>query len=164
MKTIEILGDDREPVYTKTVEGCRGILIRGGKILLSYYRNEDQYLIPGGGLEAGEALAECCERELAEETGILVDPHTHYLTLEEYYHEYYFKSHYFLCEFVGECKQRLTENEIKTGLEPVWVDFDEAVRIFSTYESYKDINEMRYGAYYREWIALTEYEKWREKQ
>lgn len=164
MKTIEILGDDREPVYTKTVEGCRGILIRGGKILLSYYRNEDQYLIPGGGLEAGEALVECCERELAEETGILVDPHTHYLTLEEYYHEYYFKSHYFLCEFVGECKQRLTENEIKTGLEPVWVDFDEAVRIFSTYKSYKDTNEMRYGAYYREWIALTEYEKWREKQ
>ena len=164
MKTIEILGDDREPVYTKTVEGCRGILIRGGKILLSYYRNENQYLIPGGGLEAGEALVECCERELAEETGILIDPHTHYLTLEEYYHEYYFKSHYFLCEFVGECKQRLTENEIKTGLEPVWVDFDEAVRIFSTYKRYKDINEMRYGAYYREWIALTEYEKWREKQ
>lgn len=164
MKTIEILGDDREPVYTKTVEGCRGILMRDGKILLSYYRNEDQYLIPGGGIEVGESLRECCKRELAEETGIIVDPHTHYLTLEEYYHEYYFKSHYFLCDYVGECEQKLTENEIKTGLEPVWVDFDEAVRIFSTYESYKDKNEMRYGAYYREWIALTEYEKWREKQ
>lgn len=159
MKTIEILGDDREAVYTKTVEGCRGILTREGKILLSYYRNENQYLIPGGGIEAGESLADCCRRELAEETGAIVNPHTHYLTLEEYYHEYYFKSHYFLCDYIGECERALTENEIKTGLEPRWVDFDEAVRIFSTYESYKDTNEMRYGAYYREWLALSEINK-----
>lgn len=159
MKTIEILGDDREPVYTKTVEGCRGIVIHSGKILLSYYKNEDQYLIPGGGIEAGESLSECCRRELAEETGILVIPHTHYLTLEEYYHEYYFKSHYFICDTFGECELRLTENEIKTGLEPRWVGLDEALNIFGTYESYKDTNEMRYGAYYREYIALSEYEK-----
>ncbi len=163
MKTIEILGDDREPVYTKTIEGCRGILISEEKILLSYYKNQDQYLIPGGGIEIGESLKECCRRELAEETGVLVDPHTQYLTLEEYYHEYYFKSHYFICDKVGECNRSLTKNEIKTGLEPVWVSFDEAVQIFASYEDYKDTNEMRYGAYYREWIALTEYMNRREK-
>lgn len=159
MKRIEILGEDREPLYTKTVEGCRGIVIREGKILLTYYKNEDQYLIPGGGIEVSESLAECCIRELAEETGILVFPHTHYLTLEEYYHEYYFKSHYFICNKLGECEQRLTENEIKTGLEPRWMDLDEALDIFGTYESYKETNEMRYGAYYREYLALTEYKE-----
>lgn len=163
MKTIEIFGNDREPVYTKTVEGCRGILIVDGKILLSYYKNEDQYLIPGGGLEVGESLADCCKRELAEETGVIVNPHTHYLTLEEYYHEYYFKSHYFLCEYDGECERALTENEIKTGLEPRWVDFDEALYIFGGYEQYKNSNEMRYGAYYREWLALNEINMLKEK-
>lgn len=157
MKVIEILGEDREPSYTKIIEGCRGILVRDGKILLSYYKNENQYLIPGGGVEADEDLAHCCIRELAEETGVMVDPHTHYLTLEEYYHEYYFKSHYFVCEMIGKCEAALTENELKSGLEPRWMEMAEAVEIFSTYEQYKDTDEVRYGAYYREYIALTEY-------
>lgn len=159
MKIIEIFGNEREPTYTKTVEGCRGILIREGKILLSYYRNEDQYLIPGGGIESGESLEECCTRELAEETGVLVLPKKHYLTLEEYYHEYYFKSHYFFCDYICECECRLTENEINEGLEARWVDFDEALRIFADYEKYKDTNEMRYGAYFREYTALKEIKK-----
>ena len=156
MKTIEIFGDNREPTVKRTIEGCRGILIRDGKILLSYYKTVDQYLIPGGGLEAGETLRECCIRELAEETGVNVDPHTHYLTLEEYYHEYYFKSHYFLCNYLGECERALTENERKNGLEPRWVNFNDALRIFGSYERFKDTDDMSYGAYYREYIALTE--------
>ena len=156
MKTIEIFGENRDAVYTKTVEGCRGILIRDNRILLSYEKNIDQYLIPGGGLELGESLTECCVRELAEEAGAVVDPHTHYLTLEEYYHEYHFKSNYFLCDYIGECQRALTETEKKNGLEPRWVEFDEAMRIFGSYENYRDTNEMRYGAYFREYLALCE--------
>ena len=57
MKTIEIFGDDRYPEYTKISEGCRGILVCEGKILLSYLREYDRWLIPGGHLEAGEILA-----------------------------------------------------------------------------------------------------------
>ncbi len=159
MKTIEILGDDRAPEYTKPVEGCRGILIRGGKILLSYEKNVDQYLIPGGGLELPESLKECCERELREEAGIRVDAHTHFLTLEEYYHEFYFRSNYFLCGYLGECERALTEEEKARGLEPVWIDFKDALNIFARYEDYKDTNEMRYGAYYREFVALSELKK-----
>lgn len=159
MKIIEILGDNREPVYTKIVEGCRGILMRDREILLSYERNIDQYLIPGGGIEAGESLKECCIRELGEEAGMVVDPHTHYLTLEEYYHEYYFKSHYFLCNLIGECERSLTENEKNNGLEPRWVNFDEALKIFGSYDSFGESNEMRFGAYYREYLALCEVSK-----
>ena len=159
MKTIEIFGDNREKEYTKTVEGCRGVLIRGGQILLSYEKNIDQYMIPGGGLEGGESLTECCKRELCEETGIVVDPHTPYLTLEEYYHEYYFKSNYFLCGYIGECERSLTESEKNNGLEPRWVNFDEAFNIFAGYEAFKDTDEMKYGMYYREYLALCELKK-----
>lgn len=159
MKKIEIFGEDRWPEYTKLREGCRGILINNGKILLSYEKNIDQYLIPGGGIEDGECLVDCCKRELAEETGTLVKPHTHYLTLEEYYHEYYFISHYFVCELVGECERALTETEKKNALEPRWVDFEEAINIFGSYKTYEGKNEMRYGAYYREWLALSEVRK-----
>lgn len=158
MKIIEILGEDRHTEYTRTVEGCRGILIRDGKILLSYYAKDDQYLIPGGGLENGESLQECCERELREETGIKVQAHTHYLTLEEYYHEYYFKSHYFLCEYEGECERALTENEKEKRLEPRWVDFDEAIKIFGVYDDFKDKDEVIYGTCFREYTALKEIE------
>lgn len=157
MKTIEILGDNRESVYTKTVEGCRGILVKDGRILLSYYKKKDQYLIPGGGIDEGESLEECCKRELAEECGILVDPHTHYLTLQEFYHEYFFKSHYFICDHIGECETAFTEAEIRNGMEPRWIDFDEALAIFGSYKNYENTNEIRFGAYYREYIALVEY-------
>ena len=75
MKIIEIFGEERDPEYTKIREGCRGILIRDSKILLSYEKNIDQYLIPGGGIEEGESLAECCIREMAEETGVEVEPY-----------------------------------------------------------------------------------------
>lgn len=157
MKIIEIFGEERDERYTKLREGCRGIIIRGGKILLSYEKNIDQYLIPGGGIEEGETLKECCEREISEEAGIKADAHTHYLTLEEYYHEYYFKSHYFVCGYVGESERKLTETEIANGLEPVWVDFGEAINIFSKFEDYIEMNEMKYGAYYREHLALCEF-------
>ena len=156
MKTIEIFGDDRYPEYTKISEGCRGILVCEGKILLSYLREYDRWLIPGGHIEVGESLAKCCERELGEETGVIAKAHTHYLTLEEYYHEWYFKSHYFLCDYIGDCKSSLTENEKLSGLEPRWIDFDEALRIFGSYEDYKGKNEVKYGTYYREYLALCE--------
>ena len=156
MKTIEIFGENREPTVKKRIEGCRGILIHGGMILLSYEKNNDQWMIPGGGLEAGESLEECCKRELAEETGVNVDAHTHFLTLEEYYHEYYFRSNYFLCGYLGECERHLTEAEAIRGLEPRWIAFEEALKIFGSYEAYKNTDEMRYGMYYREYLALTE--------
>ena len=159
MKKIEIFGEDRWDEYTKIREGCRGIVIKDGRILLSYEKNVDQYLIPGGGIEEGESLVDCCIREIREETGLVVKPKEHYLTLDEYYHEYYFLSHYFICEILGECERQLTETEYENGLEPVWVDFNEALNIFAEYESYKATNEMRYGAYYREHLALCEYKK-----
>lgn len=58
----------------------------------------DYYLIPGGVLKADETPEECCTREVCEETGYIVKPVFHFLTINEYYEEYKFISHYFLCE------------------------------------------------------------------
>ena len=35
-------------------KGCRGIVVKDGKVLLSHELNSKQYLIPGGGLEEVE--------------------------------------------------------------------------------------------------------------
>lgn len=156
MKIIEIFGENKYPEYTKVREGCRGIIINEGKIILSYEKSIDQYMIPGGGLEDGESLTECCQRELREEVGVISLPHIHYLRLDEYYKDFYFKSNYFLCKSIGECERALTDSEKQLGLEPKWIDFDEALKIFGNYESYKDSDEMRYGMYYREHLALQE--------
>lgn len=103
-------------------------------------------------------LWECCTRELAEETGKIVDAKRHFLTINEYYEEWLFVSHYCICEIVGETDRKLTEREIDVGLESRWITLDEAVDIFSRHMEYAD-NEMKRGAYLREYTALLEYIK-----
>ena len=44
-----------------------------GKLLLQYHPVERFYRLPGGGLEGGETLVGCVEREIKEETGLLVE-------------------------------------------------------------------------------------------
>ncbi|WP_068060372.1 NUDIX hydrolase [Nocardia xishanensis] len=44
-----------------------------GRILMIRRTDNDKYSIPGGGLEAGETVAQAVTREVMEETGIEVD-------------------------------------------------------------------------------------------
>lgn len=157
MKTIDIHGDNYIEPYTNVREACRGILIVDGKILLTYETNTDQWFIPGGGLEDSESIAECCVRELAEETGIVVDTKQQFLTINEYYDDWLFISHYYTCEYMGETKKVLTGREIEVGLEPRWISLDEAIEIFSKYQDYAGKDEMKSGAYLREYKALMEW-------
>jgi 8-oxo-dGTP pyrophosphatase MutT (NUDIX family) len=101
MRTIDIYGDNRFPAYTKKREACRGIVLRGAEILLTYEVNTDQWFTPGGGTETGESLEECCIRELAEETGLVVKPFLQFATVNEYYEDWQYVSHYYLCTCVG---------------------------------------------------------------
>ena len=157
MKTIDIYGENRFEKYTKVREACRGIVIKNDKILLTYEVNTGQWFIPGGGLEINESLEDCCIRELAEETGYIVKPKKQYLTINEYYEEWLFVSHYYICNYVGEKKRALTEREIEVGLEPRWISLEEAIDIFSKHQDYADKNEMQRGAYLREYKALLSY-------
>lgn len=157
MKVIDIYGENYFGKYTKSREACRGILIKNDKILLTYEVNTDQYFIPGGGLENNESSEECCVRELAEETGCIVKTNEQYLTINEYYEEWLFVSHYYICEYIGETERKLTEREVEVGLEPRWISIKEAIDIFSKHQDYARENEMKRGAYLREYNALLHF-------
>ncbi len=157
VKTIEIHGANAYTTFSKTRVGCRGIVIKDSRMLVSHEVNADYYLIPGGGLEAGETPEECCAREVCEETGYIVKPALHFLTINEYYEEYKFISHYFLCDITGKSEQSLTANEIKRGLIPEWISPDLMLELYSKHNDFAADNEEKRGAYLREYTALTEY-------
>ena len=159
MKEIEILGANRFETFTKTRGGSRAVIVREGMILLSHETVSGWWLIPGGGMEAGETPEACCVRETQEETGLIVRPIWQFLTLYEYYEEYRYISHYFICVVTGSGHMRLTDEEKRRGLEPQWLPLQEAVDIFSRHQSYADVNEEKRGSYLREYTALLEYLK-----
>ena len=154
MKQIVIYGENRHAKATRTRVACRGVILSEGKLLLVHEEAVDQWLIPGGGLEEGETLEECCIREMAEETGSLVQPEQCYLTIHEYYQQWHLISHYFLCKKLGDTQQHLTDYEAQAGLVPKWRPLEDAVKDFSEYRKFEGVNEMRRGAYLREHTAL----------
>ena len=53
--------------------GCSAAVFDAqGRILLTKRADNGQWCLPGGAVEAGESVAEACEREVREETGLLV--------------------------------------------------------------------------------------------
>lgn len=159
MKELEIFGANRFNTFTITRAGSRAVIVRDGKILLSHETVSGWWLVPGGGMERDETPEECCVREVEEETGVIVRPLEQFLTLYEYYEEYRYISHYFICEVTGSGKTRLTEAEKQRGLEPRWIPLEEAVELFSRHWEYAETNEEKRGSYLREYTALLEYLK-----
>ena len=159
MRKIEILGANRFETFTKTREGSRAVIIRDGMILLSHELKSGWWLIPGGGLEAGETSEECCVREVEEETSLIVRPLRQFLTMYEYYEEYRYISYYFVCEVTGRGQMKLTDAENRRGLVPEWLPLQEAVDLYSRHQSYAEVSEEQRGSYLREYNALQEYLK-----
>ena len=157
MKEIDILGANRFETYSKTRIGCRGIIVQNGKLLVSREEVSDYWMLPGGGLEKNETLTACCAREVLEETGYIVKPMEEFLIMNEYYEEYRYISHFFICKVIGQGEQKLTEVEKKRGLIPKWVDVPFFVDIVSKHQKYAATNEEKRGAYLREYTAITEY-------
>ena len=157
MKEMDILGVNRFETYSKTRIGCRGIVVQDGNLLVSREEISDYWMLPGGGLENGETLSECCAREVLEETGYLVEPIEEFLVLNEYYEEYRYISHFFICKVVGKGEQKLTPVEKMRGLVPKWVDIQFFIDVVSKHQEYAATNEEKRGAYLREYTAITEY-------
>ena len=158
MKTINIIGENYFGHWTDTRTACRALIVDGGKMLLSYETKTDQWMLPGGGLEEGEEERECCIREVAEETGALVEPSECLLEIDEFYENFKWVNKYFVCKVVGETERNLTEREKRVGMEPRWIDTDEIKKIFSNHQAYAATDEMRRGMYLREYTALCELE------
>ena len=80
-----------------------------------------------------------------------------YLLVNEYYEEYKYVTHYFICKMVGLGHQNLTEEEKSRGLVPKWLDLQDLLSIFSEHQKYAKTNEMKRGMYLREYTALKEF-------
>ena len=111
-------------------------------------------MVPGGGLEGNESIEECCIRELSEETGLLIEPSPCVLEVDEYYADAKYATYYFFATVIGETERKLTEGEIRLGMEPEWVPVEEAIRTFSKYDECEW--DLWKGIYYREYRALSE--------
>ena len=155
MKTIEIVGKNYFGHWTHERTACRCVVIEDGRVLLSYAARDDLWMIPGGGLEAGEDEGTCCVRELAEETGRIILPSACALEIDEYYEDCKYVSRYFFGAVVGRCQIKLTEAERRMGLEPRWLPGEEALQIFSRHADYTDTDEERRGIYQREYTVLS---------
>ena len=158
-RQVQLINDDYLGHADFLRHASRGILVKDGKVLLNYELNNGKYIIPGGGVEGNETHAECCEREMLEETGMKVRAETGFLDVEEYFDVWRHINHYFVCELVEDTGcQHLTESEKRAGYTCVWVPLEEAIELFAQYEDYRDSNIEVYGLYRREYTALKEYE------
>lgn len=133
-------------------EGCRAIIIKENKVLLSWEERKNVYMSPGGGVENGESLEECVVRELQEEAGYKVKPIKPFVKVNEYCYETLWVNNYFICEIEGECERHLTESEIYNRVKPVWIEIDKAIEIFGEYDS-KTVDHA--SLYLREYTVLN---------
>jgi len=164
MDVITICGENRFPNTDHVREACRGIVFSDGKLLMTYEEKTDQWFIPGGGREGAESYEECCIREIAEETGVLVNPRERLLTVNEYYEDWLYISHYYICDAVGTCERNLTAREMEVGLVPRLITSEEALEIFSHHNDYAGEQEMTRGCYLREYHALLRLMEWQREQ
>ena len=155
MKTVEIVGKNYVGRFERVRTASRGIVADGGLILLSHETVTGQYMIPGGGTEEGEDAAACCVREVAEETGAVIEVGDCVLEIDEYYGNEKYVTYYFTGKVVGVTGLRLTEREKEVGMEPEWVPVRQALGIFAAHARYDGTDEMRRGLYLREFTALA---------
>lgn len=157
-KTVRLVNDDWKGLVEKTRHACRGILVRDGDLLLGYLSKEDKYMLPGGGVENEETPAECCEREMLEETGIRCKAVLNYLDIDELYDVWRHVNHYFVCEMTEDTgKTNLTQAETAGGYTAVWVPLNEALALFGGYGRRREKDPALYGLYRREYTALKAY-------
>ena len=154
-RIVEITGENYCGKQDKTRTACRAIILRDHRLLLSFETATGQWMLPGGGREAGEDERECCIREVAEETGFLIRPTECVLEIDEYYGNTRWINRYFFGEVTGETTIHLTEQEKEAGMEPRWLPLEEIIHIFSQHDSRTDRDEMRRGMYLREYTALN---------
>lgn len=145
----------------KTRPAARGIVIRDGKILLTYEKRNDVYMSPGGGREEGESFPECCAREIKEESGYDALVKEPFAVVNEYCFDTCYEAHYFLCDVTGEGEPHLTSTEIDHGVCPRWLPVNDAIEVFSHYD---EKTEDHRSLYLREYTILNKYVEYQKRK
>ncbi len=116
---------------------ARGIIVNGDNILMLYTARYHDYTLPGGGIDEGEDRIEGLIRELQEETGAQNIRHIEPFGIYEEYRPWYkadadvmhMESYCYTCSIDAELGHTAFEEyEIKNGMEPVWINIDEAIQ------------------------------------
>lgn len=121
-------------LYERTA--ARAIVLKGEEMLLIYTKRYNDYSIPGGGVDEGEAIKVGLRRELEEETGAsqirVLEPYGIYEeyrpTYKEGYDFMHMISHFYICDchpLLGEAKPETYE--INNGSVPVWINIRQAI-------------------------------------
>ena len=97
----------------------RGIVIRGGKVLMVHSLKYDYYKFPGGGMEPGENRTEALCREVLEEIGIPLE------SLRIVKTDWFAKREQLMIGFVGRAKK--ADFTLSPEVDAVsWVPVEEA--------------------------------------
>jgi 8-oxo-dGTP pyrophosphatase MutT (NUDIX family) len=122
---ITMLGPDTKKTDSmdcKIKTGCRAIIERDGQILFSFLSKRRQYLLPGGKLDPGETYEACVRRECREELGMIVQPEKWLCSVTDRYASLGYRNEYYGVSVLQEgLPVQFVEEEIKLGLEPVWL-------------------------------------------
>lgn len=114
----------------------RGIVIRDGKLAMVHSLKYDYYKYPGGGIDPGESLEDTLIREVREEAGLPVIPHSiqefgmvHRVqkgVLEEIFIQ---DNYYFLCDVEDTpLPQSLDDYEAEERFTLEWVKPEQVIR------------------------------------
>ncbi len=136
---MEIYRSEGIHIHGKTVErtAVRGVIRRGGELLMVYSAAAGDYKFPGGGVKAGESRAAALRREIREECGLemtglgrKIGAVVEYkFSLEPDFDVFKMTSHFYPCrvaETAGE--QQLDDYERELGFQPVWIGLEQALR------------------------------------
>lgn len=131
---------------------CRGIIRKDNKYLVVTLKKWDITTFPGGGLEEGETLEECCVREVLEETGIKCQVNYKTISINEYFYDSRWTNVYFLCDFIKDTKMTsFTQEEKDLDMGMSWKTLEE---LLDNYENNMTLHEHGPNIHNREFIAL----------
>lgn len=111
------------PWYRKTV---RAVIVKGGKLVFSFMKNRDQYVLPGGGIDPDETPQECAVRECREELGLIITSSSPIAIVREFYNGILRFENLYVSGVLSGIRTATehTEEEDSLGITEVWVPLE----------------------------------------
>jgi len=126
---------------TVTREAVRAIILEGRQLLMIHATCDGDYKFPGGGIKKGESHFSALSREVNEESGARIRPHTREFgfvveydrPFEKRYDLFKMTSYYYRVDIEPKFGiQHLENYEYELGFTPEWITVNEAIAINQT--------------------------------